>query len=50
MTADAAEEAQLLEDESPGDQGEEEEDRENPTRDPAGLRKNVKDVADEDGG
>jgi hypothetical protein len=38
-----------LEDKRPGDQREEEEDREDATRDPAGLRKNVKDVADDDG-
>jgi hypothetical protein len=50
LAGDAAEQPPLLEDEGPGDQGEEEKDRENSARDPTGLRENVKDVADKDGG
>jgi len=49
LTTDTAEEAHFLEDEGPGNQGKEKEDAENGTRDPAGLRKNVEDVADESG-
>ena len=46
-TIDAAEEAELLEDESPGDQGEEEQEDEDATSDQASLGENIKDVADE---
>jgi hypothetical protein len=42
LAAKAAEETEFLEDEGPGDEREEEENRENDTRDPTGLRKNVK--------
>jgi hypothetical protein len=38
-----------LKDKSPRDQGEKEEQNQDGTRNPAGLRKNVKDVADDDG-
>ena len=50
LPADTAEETEFLEDKRPGDQGKEEQDRENNARDPARLRKNVKDIADEDCG
>ena len=46
LAADAAEEAEFLEDERPGDQGEEEQDAENSASDPTGLRENVEDIAD----
>ena len=49
MAADASEEAHLLEDESPRDQGKEKKNAQNGASDPAGLRKNFKDVADEVG-
>lgn len=50
LAADTAEDAELLEDERPGDQREEEKQQEDETSDPAGLRENIEDVADEDGG
>jgi len=50
LAADATEDAELLENERPGDQREKEKQQEDETSDPAGLRKNVEDVADEDGG
>lgn len=50
LAAYAAEEPHFLEDERPGNERKEEKNRENTARDPAGLRKNIKDVADEDGG
>ena len=46
LAADATEETEFLEDQRPGNQGEEEQDAENGTGDPAGLRENVKDIAD----
>ena len=49
LAADAAEESHFLEDERPGNERKEEENHEDAARDPARLRKNVKDVADEDG-
>jgi len=50
LTANAAEKAELLEDKRPGDQGKEQQDEEDTPRDPACLRKNVKDIADEQRG
>jgi hypothetical protein len=50
FAADAAKEAEFLEDHRPGDQREEEKKEKDGTGDPAGLRENVKDVADENGG
>lgn len=50
LAADAAEEPHFLEDERPGNERKEEENREDATRDPACLRKNVEDVADDDNG
>ena len=50
LAADTTEDAELLEDERPGDQREEEKQQEDETSDPAGLRENIEDVADEDGG
>ena len=50
LAANAAEEPHFLEDERPGNQGEEEQDPENAARDQACLRKNVKDVTDDDNG
>jgi hypothetical protein len=41
LTADAAEEAEFLEDERPGNEREEEEDAEDGAGDPAGLGENV---------
>jgi hypothetical protein len=49
FAADAREEAELLEDERPGKQRGEEENGEDAASDPASLRENVKDVADESG-
>lgn len=49
LALNASEETHFLEDERPGDQREEKEDSQNGARDPAGLRQNVEDVADEDG-
>jgi hypothetical protein len=46
----APEQSRFLKNEGPRDQGEEEQDAENATCNPASLRKNVKDIADEDGG
>jgi hypothetical protein len=48
LAPDASEEPRFLEDERPGDQGEEKQDAQDGARDPAGLRKNVEDVADDD--
>ena len=50
FAANASEDAELLENERPGDQREEEKQQKDETSDPAGLRENVEDVADEDGG
>ena len=50
FAADASKDAELLENERPGDQREEEKQQEDETSDPAGLRENIEDVADEDGG
>jgi hypothetical protein len=50
FAADASEKAGLLEDERPGNQGEDEKKSEDEAGNPAGLRKNFKDIADEDGG
>jgi hypothetical protein len=50
FAADASKNAELLENERPGDQREEEKHQEDETCDPAGLRENIEDVADEDGG
>jgi hypothetical protein len=50
FAADASEDAELLENERPGDQREEQKQHEYETSDPAGLRENIEDVADEDGG
>jgi len=50
FAADASEDAELLENERPGDQREEQKQHEDETSDPAGLREKIEDVADEDGG
>jgi hypothetical protein len=50
FAADASEDAELLENERPGDEREEEKYSEDETSDPAGLRENIEDVADENGG
>lgn len=50
LAGDAAKQTKLLEDQGPGDQGKEKQDCENATRDQAGLRKNIKNIADDDGG
>ncbi len=50
LAADATEDAELLENERPGDQRKEKKHHENGTSDPAGLRENIEDVADEDDG
>jgi hypothetical protein len=50
LATDAAEEAELLEDHGPGDQGKEKKKEKDGAGDPAGLRENVKDVADKNGG
>jgi len=50
LAADATEQAEFLEDERPGDQGEEEKNAKDDTRDPASLRKNVKNITDEECG
>ena len=50
FATDAAEQTGLLEDERPGNQGEEKKKGENEAGNPAGLRKNFEDVADVDGG
>jgi len=49
LTANAAEEAGLLEYQRPGDERGEEKNDEDSASDPAGLRDNIKDVADENG-
>ena len=49
LATDTSEEAHFLEDEGPRDQGKEKKNAQNGASDPAGLRKNVKDVADEVG-
>jgi len=50
FATDTAEKTRLLEDESPGNEREEEKKGENEAGNPASLRKNFKDIADEDGG
>ncbi len=50
FAADASKNAELLENERPGNQREEEKHQEDGASDPAGLRKNVENVADENGG
>ena len=50
FAADASKNAEFLENERPGNQREEEKHQEDGASDPAGLRKNVENVADEDGG
>ena len=47
LAADAAEEAGLLENERPGDERGEEKNAEDAASDPAGLRENIKDAANE---
>ena len=49
LPANAAEHAGLLEDQRPGDERGEEKNAQHAASDPAGLRENVKDVADENG-
>ena len=49
LAADTAKESHFLEDQSPGDQGEKEKNAKNGTCNPASLRKNFEDVADEIG-
>ncbi len=49
LAANAAEEAGLLEDESPGDERGEEQNGEYPAGDPTGLRDDFKNIADENG-
>ena len=49
LAPDASEEAHFLENEGPRDQGKEKENAQNGASNPAGLRKNFKDVADEIG-
>jgi hypothetical protein len=49
LAANAAEEAGLLENERPGDERSEEKNGQDAASDQAGLRKNIEDVADEDG-
>jgi len=48
LAADASEESRLLEDEGPGNQGRKKKKAENAASDPAGLRENIEDVADDD--
>ena len=50
LPANAAEKTELLEDKSPGDQGDEEKDGQYGARDQTGLRKNLEDIADEECG
>jgi hypothetical protein len=50
FAADATEKARLLEDKRPGNQGKDEKKSEDEAGNPAGLRENFKDIADEDGG
>jgi len=50
FTTDSAEEARLLEDQSPGNEREDKKDGQNEAGNPASLRENFKDVADVDGG
>jgi len=47
LAANAAEEAGLLEDQSPGDERSKEKNGEDAASDQAGLRENIEDVADE---
>jgi hypothetical protein len=49
LAADAAEEATLLENQSPGDERSKQQNGEDAASDQACLRENIKDVADEDG-
>ena len=48
LALDASEETHFLEDQGPGNQGEEQQDAQHGARDPSGLRKNVEDVANDD--
>ena len=48
LAADASEEAGFLEDEGPRDEGRKKKKEENAASDPAGLRENIEDVADDD--
>ena len=50
VAADAAEQAELLEDQSPGDDGEGEKDQKNAACDPTGLLEDAKNVGNEEGG
>jgi hypothetical protein len=50
LAADASKDAELLENERPGDEREEEKYSEDETSDPACLSENIEDVADENGG
>jgi len=50
LATDASEETRFLKDEGPGDERGEKKKAKNPACDPAGLRENIKDVADEDVG
>jgi len=50
LAADAAEDAEFLEDQRPGNEREKEQKRENGASDQTSLLENVKDVADDDGG
>src|SRR5258708_23740593 len=49
LAANTAEEARLLENERPGDEGREEKNAEDSASNPAGLLENIEDVADENG-
>ena len=48
LAADASEEAGFLENEGPRDEGRKKKKAENAASDPAGLRENIEDVADDD--
>ena len=50
FTANPSEKAEFLENHCPGDQGEEQQQEQNRAGDPAGLGKNIENVADVDGG
>ncbi len=49
LAANTAEEARLLKNERPGDEGREEKNAEDSSSNPAGLLENIEDVADENG-
>jgi hypothetical protein len=49
LAANTAEEARLLKNERPGDEGREEKNAEDSASNPAGLLENIEDVADENG-